>query len=470
MFNPGPNLVAYAVLLSWPVVMLLLLRALGPARGLVVGLLGGYLLLPPAPAGVNLPILPLLDRDTVPGLVALLACVMLYRPAGGWLPQSRIARVLLAALVAVPVFTVLTNGDPISQGRVSLPGLRIVEIPAVVIGQLLVVGPYLLGRALLADEDNQRFLLWSILVGGLAYSLPMLLEVRLSPQINTWIYGYFQHSFEQMMRDGGFRPLVFLPHGLWAALFTVTTVLAACGLLRAGIDRQKVPLAAAGAWMMGVLVLCKSLASLLYGLFAAPLILFFSTRMQMRVAAVLAALTLAYPLARGAQLVPVDAMVSLAASIDADRAQSLEFRFGNEEILLDRAQERQPFGWGIWGRNLVYDPESGRALSISDGRWIIVLGIFGWIGFVGEFGLLALAVLLAWWRSGPVPSPVLSALSLILALNLVDMIPNATLTPLTWLCAGAILGRAELGRVAANGLAPGLAQPGVRQPAFRTIL
>ena len=47
----------------------------------------------------------------------------------------------------------------------------------------------------------------------------MLVEVRLSPQINTWIYGFFQHDFIQMMRYGGFRPIVFLPHGLWVAFF-----------------------------------------------------------------------------------------------------------------------------------------------------------------------------------------------------------------------------------------------------------
>jgi len=34
-------------------------------------------------------------------------------------------------------------------------------------------------------------------------------------------------------------------------------------------------------------------------------------------------------------------------------------------------------------------------------------------------------------------------LALILAVNLVDLLPNATLVPLTWLIAGALLGHAE---------------------------
>ncbi len=467
MFAPGPNAIAYAVLLLWPAVTLVLFKRLGPNRGLVFGLLGGYLLLPSQPAAINLPVLPPLDKGTVPSLAVLAICVVYYWPQAGLLPQNRLARLLLAALVLGPIFTVLTNLEPVAAGPLSLSGLRLIEVPSLVLGQLLLVAPYLLGRAYLGGEEAQRLLLWAILASALVYSLPMLLEVAVSPQVNTWVYGYFQHDFDQMIREGGFRPIVFLPHGLWAAFFALTALLAACALFRSRQERRKPLLSVAGAWMMGVLVLCKSLASLLYGLIATPLILFFSPRMQLRVAAMLAVLVLLYPIARGAHLVPVDSMVSLATSHDADRAQSLEFRFDNEEILLERALDKPIFGWGIWARNLVYDPVFGRAHGVTDGRWILVLGMFGWVGYLAEFGLLVLAVILAWWRAGPVPSPLISGLSLILALNLVDMIPNATLIPLTWLYAGALLGWAEVGRTATQpGAIPGFA----RQPAFRTIL
>ena len=40
-------------------------------------------------------------------------------------------------------------------------------------------------------------------------------------------------------------------------------------------------------------------------------------------------------------------------------------------------------------------------------------------------------------------SPFIAPLSLMLAINVFDMIPNATLTPLTWLLAGALTGYAE---------------------------
>ena len=89
-----------------------------------------------------------------------------------------------------------------------------------------------MARNLMAEEGSERLMLRALLTGGLIYSLPMLVEVRLSPQINVWIYGYFAHDFGQMMRYGGYRPMVFMTHGLWVALFACMAVLAAAVRLR----------------------------------------------------------------------------------------------------------------------------------------------------------------------------------------------------------------------------------------------
>ena len=115
--------------------------------------------------------------------------------------------------------------------------------------------------------------------------------------------------------------------------------------------------------------------------------------------------------------------------------------------MLDRAYLKPVFGWGSWGRNHILDPVSGNILTVTDGRWIIVIGVYGWVGFLAEFGLLVLPLCLLWReaivkRDNPV-SPLIAPLSLILAVNIFDMIPNATLTPLTWMVAGALTGYAE---------------------------
>jgi hypothetical protein len=118
---------------------------------------------------------------------------------------------------------------------------------------------------------------------------------------------------------------------------------------------------------------------------------------------------------------------------------------GIDFITIDRAMERPIFGWGSWGRNQLYN-SAGEITTTTDGRWIITIGVYGWAGFIAEFGLLLLPIFLVWWRvSGQrteVP-PWIGGTVLILAINVIDMVPNATLTPMSWLFAGALLGYCE---------------------------
>lgn len=438
-----PNGLAFAVLLLWPLVSLALFRGLGPVRGLLASLIGGYLLLPPPPAAFEITGLPALDKNTIPTFTALAICLVLYRGQLQLWPRNVVARLLLVVSFAAPLLTVLTNSDPVFWGSFRLPGLRLREVVPLFFGHLALVGPFLLAHALIVTRDDLRELLWAITIGTLLYSIPMLIEVRLSPQLNTWIYGYFQHFFDQMVRAGGYRPIVFLYHGLWVALLVSMAVLSASALFRSsGFGRPKWTLAAVILWLIIVLILCKSMAALIYAVLFVPLILFTSARMQVRMAALIAVLVLSYPVFRGADLVPVDALVAYAERIAADRAASLQFRFDNEEVLLERAWERPLFGWGTWGRNHIYDA-SGRITTVTDGRWVVIIGAFGWAGYLAEFGLLALPIFLALFRKSAVLPPSVGGATLILAVNMADLIPNATLTPLTWLFAGSILSWAE---------------------------
>jgi hypothetical protein len=138
-------------------------------------------------------------------------------------------------------------------------------------------------------------------------------------------------------------------------------------------------------------------------------------------------------------------MVSLAEEISEQRARSLEFRFDNEDLLLERANERPVFGWGPFGRNRVYD-ELGRDQSVVDGAWIVAIGQGGWIGYIGRFGLLTLPIILLALRRRSYGIEIATAvLCLVLVANVIDMIPNGTQSPITWLIVGALLGRLELG-------------------------
>jgi hypothetical protein len=201
------------------------------------------------------------------------------------------------------------------------------------------------------------------------------------------------------------------------------------------------------AYLFVVLVLCKSIGSLVYAIVLLPLVLLIGQRWLLRLSVVMAVLALSYPVLRSAGYIPAEDMVELAARYSAERAHSLNYRFTNEAALLDHAFRKPWFGWGGYERNLLHDIWTGRVSTIADGRWVIVLGMFGWAGYVGEFGILALPLFLLWREgevraAGALAAPV-GALAVIHGVNMVDMLPNATLTPLTWLIAGALLGHAE---------------------------
>ncbi len=441
-----PNTTAYAMLLIWPLFSLALFVRLPAPRALIWTILGGYLVLPPR-ANFDLPLLPPLDKVLIPNITAYLLCLFVLRERVPLLPPSRIAAVLVLIFVLGSIPTVLTNGDPVAGPNGMLPGLRLQDVVSAAGTQAVVLLPFLMARQLLASAAAQRDLLVALMVAGLLYSLPSLYEVVRSPVLNINIYGFFQHDFTQTIRYGGFRPIVFLPHPIWLALLMMMALVSAAALVRHGAAEGRGGRLLAMAWLAAVLVLCKTVGAMIYAVLALPLVLLMPPRVLVRVAVLLAGIAVIYPILRGGQVIPVEQILERIVAIDPERAASLGFRFANEETLLTHANERALFGWGGWGRNLLYDPVTGELETIPDGRWIITFGIYGWLGFLAEFGLLALPLALLWRasrRAGPgALSPHAAVVALLLSLNMFDLLPNATLVPLTWLVAGAVLGHAE---------------------------
>lgn len=446
---------------AFPLVVLALFRACSPQKALVWSLLAGYLFLPTG-TGLDLPLLPALDKDSVPALVSV-ACLLALgagrlsdpaqAPLPGWLPRHPLILLMISGVVLGAFLTVVTNRDALVYGEMRLPGLRLYDGFSAVLSVLVNLLPFVLARRYLASDASQQMLLRALCAGGLIYSVPIVYEVVMSPQMNNMVYGFFPHSWRQHIRDGGFRPIVFLHHGLRVGIFICVSVLAAAAWTRLDRSPRKNTFAMATAWLFLILLLCKTLGAFAIALALLPAVLLLRPRAQLMVAALLAGTILVYPALRGAGVIPVDRVVSLATQINADRAGSLIYRLMNEEMLLEKANQRPLFGWGGWGRARVYD-ESGRDISTTDGSWIIVIGTQGWLGYLSLFGLLCGPILLLFLRKRDNGlTPTTAALGLVLAANLVDLIPNSGLTPVTWLLVGALAGRLEAGAVAA--MAPG---------------
>ena len=476
-----PNTFAYLMFFAWPVVTIVLFRRLSLQSAVLWSIIAGYLLLPER-TGFDLPLVPAISKHTLPAIVAAIGCLIYAgRRSGPILPRGTTATapaptftvhrgrslflLLVGLLFLTPVITVLTNGEPVVWGEKVISGLRVYDIFSIEGELFLTLLPFFLARRFLYDEEGQEALLRILVAAALAYSLLVLWEVRMSPFLNKNIYGFFQHSFAQHARDGGWRPKVFLNHGLWLGIFEAMAVLSAVAMwrVRKGTSQRAKWLVAA-VYLFAVLVLTKALGAYLLALVFAPVILFLGVRAQLMVAAVVAGIAMTYPLLRGADLVPTDRLHRMALSFSEERGQSLQYRFDNEDILLDRANQKPLAGWGSWGRPRVSN-EKGQTISTSDGYWIIVIGVYGWLGYIAQFGLMGMPlVLYAMNRKRLGVSTATAGLGLVMAVSMIDLIPNGTMTALTWLVAGALFGRFQTLEAKVSDLPVRSAQP-VRQPA-----
>lgn len=440
----------------WPIVSMGLFFALGRGRGLIWSVVTGFLMLPEV-WFLDIPGLPPFGKYETIALGLLLG--MLATQGRAELPPAadpgsrRILNGFLVVLLVIsPIATMLTNPDRFVLGEVVFPTIGLADIRSHVFALLASLAPFFLARRYLHSPAMHRELLKAMVAMGLFYSLLALYELRMSPQLNNIVYGYFPHSWLQHIRSGGWRPLVFLAHGLELGFFLLTAVLAGIGLLRATAGESRAVVFVGTAALFLVLAFSRNLGAFALCLAFAPIALMLAPKTHVRITVIVAILFATYPLVRDVYIVPT---LAVAERISAERHQSLEFRFDNEELLIGRAAERPVAGWGTWARWHVHD-EQGRMLTVSDGIWIIQLGEWGWLGFFGLFGLLMAPIFLMRRaaRHGA-PEPVTTILVLMMAVNFIYNIPNATLSPVGWVVAGALAGFVQFapGRARAPGAA-----------------
>jgi hypothetical protein len=437
-------------LILWPFIGLAFFRYLGLQAAIAATVIGGYLLLP-SRGGFDLPLLPSVNKGFVAAVTALVLAMIFMRRSGaeyqpGWLPRSPVMLALIGILVVGGIGTTMTNSDPVFTGAALLPALRPYDAASVTMNLFVGLIPFLLARKFFATAESHRTLLIVLVVAGVGYAFLALYEIRMSPQLNNMVYGYFGHDWMQHLRDGGFRPVVFLNHALWLAIFLCCATLAAFGLWRIGGVKQRPLYLLAGLWILMTLVLAKNFGSIAIAFMLLPIVLILPFRLQILAAAAVATALTVYPVMRANGLAPTQWVVETVRSVAPGREGSLEYRLRMEDGLLAKALERPVFGWGGYGRGRVYD-ELGRDTSITDGHWIIVFSNGGWFQYIGSLGLLTYAVfaLAVRWRRYQLDPPT-AIVAVVLSANMIDLIPNSTVTSVTLLLAGALAGRLELVR------------------------
>ena len=426
-----PNAFVFVALVAYIPLAFLCLLAPGGRRGLLLALMGGWLFLPWfRQFNDSIPLLH--TKNTFVSGILLSASLLLHRRV--WQAfRPRPLDLVMVAYCLVPLASALAAGKGWYEGT------------SAVVDQFLVWGaPYLMGRAYFGSRRSLGELARSLVVAGLAYVPVCLWEIRMSPQLHHQIYGYAQHSFLQHVRDGHFRPMAFLAHGLMVAMFMGSMTLLAYWLWRSRTVRA---IGGVGmGWVTGLLavttVLCRSAGSTILLLFG---ILVLETTRLVRapvLVLVLALVPAAYCTAR-IQGADASNLVGYAAEVlNQDRADSLRFRLRNEDLLMQRALERPVTGWGRGDDARVRD-EDGRDISVIDGLWLISLGTTGLLGLITLGVFLASHVLVlgpavprrAWGHPAFAPAV---AMSVSLGLWAIDNLLNAMVSPIFPLMAGAV--------------------------------
>lgn len=487
------------LMLAWFPVVFVLFSKLPKHRAVLISFITGVLFLPgildkkinaDAPDPLPVPYVPLTKQNTI-CLAILLATVVLDRKQLRAFRPAR-ADVPMILWCLCPFLSALANGDPPDPAGSSAAYDGFSQSRA----QTLTWGvPWFIGRLYFTDARRFRELLCGIVVGGLVYVPFCLIESRLSPQFHKWVYGYEQHDFIQAVRPDGYRPTVFMEHGLAVGMWLVAAALVGSWLWLGGgqrwltIGRQKLPMAAAAAVLLVTTVVIKSTGALALGVLGV-VVLVAARRVSVPVAlAVLLAVPPLYILGRTsagreatgwlrmkfskwetedeAELESLekkavrkpmvgwgwwtseDVLERIAGSSNGDRAKSLEFRLINEDRLMERAAERPWFGWGGWNRAAILvteDPnEKDKDLVTADGYWIITLANRGWFGLTALYAAMLLPVvrlvLRHPWRPGPhvAYAPALAA-AVFLTLYMIDDLSNAMFNPVYVLLAGALAG------------------------------
>lgn len=426
------------VMFGWIPVVLFLFSRYPANRAIVISFVAAWLFLPEA--SFQLPGLPDYTKMTATCYGVVLATALFdsdrfstFRPS--WLD--------------IPIF--LWCFSPLASSLAN--GLGLYDGLSQSLDYIISWGlPYFLGRLYLGNWTGLKQLAIAIFIGGLAYIPLIFFELRFSPQLHRIFYGFHAHSdFAQTIRYGGYRPTVFMQHGLAVGAWMMAATLSGIWLWRTGVIKQVmgVPMKWLVPLILVTFILCKSTGA--YVLLLGGVAIFYSVKLfRTPILLLLIVATVSFYLytAASGMITPERREVvieKITNTFGEDRAGSLEFRMKNEELLGTKAREQPLFGWGGWGRGRVYD-RYGKDITVTDSLWIIAFSDRGLFGLISMTTMMLLPTIVfclggypvrTWKHSIVSPSAVLVT---IITLYMVDCVMNAMINPVYIVALGGVSG------------------------------
>ena len=156
--------------------------------------------------------------------------------------------------------------------------------------------PFFLGRYFSTSLKDTEIFFKIMVVMALIYTLPMLFELKMSPQLHNIFYGYQPSQFVQEIRENGYRPMVFVGHGLGLAFWMSTCILAAVALLKNKIRSTILSPVVVVCYLFVVLIFCKTWSAAAYAVLGMFFILKLRPSTQVKWSFIIAAIVIFFPI------------------------------------------------------------------------------------------------------------------------------------------------------------------------------
>jgi hypothetical protein len=205
-----PNLLAYGMILLWPLIAIILYKRFDTITATFWTIVGGYMFLPVGTA-IDLPMVPAIGKDEISAIAAFIGCRFIKNERIALFGDSTLQKSLIFLLLIVPFINVFFNSAPMFNGLLWIKGLTAYDAASQVIAQYLNLLPFVVAISIVKSSEDLKKIVRLLVIAGLIYSIPILVELRLSPQLHTWIYG--------LILLNKFVWAVFAPLSLWAMAF-----------------------------------------------------------------------------------------------------------------------------------------------------------------------------------------------------------------------------------------------------------
>lgn len=425
-------------------------RFKSPVEGAIWVFLAATLFLPER-TDIDFPLVPAIGKHQLGPLLGLWTLWRRDRAIFRRVKPFRGVEALMVLFLIGAVAQIPANQDPVvwpawPEDVVLMPMTYKESVSNILARALTYWMPFYLGRLVVQSPIDLRRFFKTIVVGGFIYAGFSFVEQVMSPQLHIWFYGFHQHIFSQSRRMGGWRPTIFMVHGLNVALFMLTVATAAVALARVKEKALKYAPRSLAIYQTIHVLLMKSTGAIIFGAAILPIGAFSKPRAQMKVCWAFAAICAIYPASKVEEFFPREAIQSFFNNnFDAERAESMETRLRNDEILSERGRERLWFGWGGYGRMEIFSPY-GKQISIPDAQWILMFGQMGLCGLITFFAVTLWPVFVASRHLDRFTAPdqiLVAALAIMSITHTFDMLLNSMQNGLPMYLAGGLMGWIE---------------------------